>query len=106
MAAYEKDKKEQEKQSLGTIWSDVSLDTKDLSEGVKKAKEKLADNEPQLVVEKPKAKRGPKPKPKPIATKTCKVRFKTGTAELFEGQPIEGLTREELEYLKFHKFVK
>lgn len=55
----------------------------------------------------------PQPKPKkskvkkdPIALKTCTVRFDNADVELVRGQPISGLTSQELKYLKVHKFVR
>jgi 23S rRNA-/tRNA-specific pseudouridylate synthase len=41
-----------------------------------------------------------------VATKTCNVRFENRTAELVEGQPITGLTRQERDHLKFHGFLQ
>lgn len=41
----------------------------------------------------------------PIAIRTCTVNLDGVTVELVEGQPIEGLTSQELAHLKFHGFV-
>jgi hypothetical protein len=41
-----------------------------------------------------------------VATKTCNVRFENATVELYEGQPVEGLTSRELKTLKDKGFLK
>jgi len=42
----------------------------------------------------------------PVALKTCTVHLENATVELVEGQFIYGLTRQERNHLKFHKFIK
>ena len=41
-----------------------------------------------------------------VALKTCTVQLENCTVELVEGQFIYGLTRQERNHLKFHKFIK
>jgi len=60
---------------------------------------------------KPKAKPEVKPKAKPevkppVALRTCRVLLEGATVDLVKGQVIEGLTSQELAYLKFHKKVQ
>lgn len=63
--------------------------------------------QPETKKEKPK-KKGYKPKvvKEVIALKTCTVNLEGATVVLVEGQPVEGLTRQEQKHLKFHKFIK
>lgn len=49
--------------------------------------------------------KGKIPEP-PVALKTCTVHLENATVELVEGQPIYGLTRQERNHLKCHKFIK
>jgi hypothetical protein len=41
-----------------------------------------------------------------LATKTCNVRFENAIVELVEGQPVDGLTSQELRTLKQNGFLK
>ncbi len=41
-----------------------------------------------------------------IATRTCNVEFDNCIVELVQGCEVHGLTRQEREYLKRHKFAK
>ena len=52
-----------------------------------------------------KAKAKPKPKP-PVALRTCRVLLEGVTIDLVKDQVIEGLTSQELAYLKSIKKVK
>jgi hypothetical protein len=49
--------------------------------------------------------KGKIPEP-PVALKTCTVHLEDATVVLVEGQPIYGLTRQERNHLKVHKFIK
>ena len=42
----------------------------------------------------------------PVALRTCTVHLENATVELVEGQFIYGLTRQERNHLKCHKFIK
>jgi hypothetical protein len=53
-----------------------------------------------------KKKKVAKPPLPPVALKTCTVKLDNVIVELVEGQPITGLTRQERNHLKFHKFIK
>lgn len=56
---------------------------------------------------KPKVRPEVKPKAKPpVALRTCRVLLEGATVDLVKGQVIEGLTSQELAYLKFHKKVQ
>ena len=42
----------------------------------------------------------------PIATRNCRVRLEDGIAELVKGQPVTGLTAQEVTILKSKKLIK
>jgi hypothetical protein len=67
----------------------------------------LATAKPQPAEKKPERKSyKPKEKPLPVALRSCVVGLENATVTLVEGQPVSGLTSQELKHLKFHKFVK
>ena len=70
--------------------------------------EDIEDSSEPQPEEKPK-KRSYAPRKKeepPIALKSCVIRLDGADVTLVKGQPIEGLSSQELKHLKKHKFVR